>query len=267
MDAGHAGRFRRHLRRLPEHADVLLLAGDLTANGTLAEGRVVAAEMADLGVPVVAVLGNHDHQAGWQDELAGLLTESGVHVLEATGTVLECHGVRLGIVGLTGFVGGFDPLRHDCDPDVPARQLTAALAGELTALDVDVRVALTHYAPTVETLAGESPRLHPRLGSKMLGRAIDLARADLAVHGHAHHGIELGRTPGGVPVRNVAYPVIRTEYRVYALHPNGDTGDTGDGVLSRPGGRLGGVARWVVHRGADLMAHHRQAAEQDEPPS
>jgi hypothetical protein len=39
----------------------------------------------------------------------------------------------------------------------------------------------------------------------------------LALHGHAHHGTERGRTPGGVPVRNVAHPVIKQAYNVYQL--------------------------------------------------
>ena len=48
----------------------------------------------------------------------------------------------------------------------------------------------------------------------------NVARAhscDLAVHGHAHHGTERGATPGGVPVRNVARPVIRHSFKVYEL--------------------------------------------------
>ena len=54
------GRIRLHLAGLGEHADVLMLAGDLTQHGTVPEAEVVAAEFADLGIPVVAVLGNHE---------------------------------------------------------------------------------------------------------------------------------------------------------------------------------------------------------------
>jgi hypothetical protein len=49
----------------------------------------------------------------------------------------------------------------------------------------------------------------------LLAEAIDAAGADLVLHGHAHNGRENGVTPGGVPVRNVAQPVIRSAYRVY----------------------------------------------------
>jgi hypothetical protein len=37
------------------------------------------------------------------------------------------------------------------------------------------------------------------------------------LHGHAHAGTEEGTTPGGVPVRNVAMPVIGCAYRVFTL--------------------------------------------------
>src|ERR671923_222530 len=45
--------------------------------------------------------------------------------------------------------------------------------------------------------------IYPFLGSYLLAEAIDVAGADLVIHGHAHGGKEHGVTPGGVPVRNV----------------------------------------------------------------
>ena len=45
--------------------------------------------------------------------------------------------------------------------------------------------------------------------------AVDRAGADLVVHGHAHRGSRNGTTPGGVPVRNVAAPVIGRAYEVF----------------------------------------------------
>ncbi|WP_234425451.1 metallophosphoesterase family protein, partial [Streptomyces kebangsaanensis] len=82
----------------------------------------------------------------------------------------------------------------------------------------DVRIALTHYSPVPETLAGEPPEIYPFLGSYLLAEAIDTAGADLAVHGHAHAGTENGMTSGGVRVRNVAQPVIGRAFHVYHVH-------------------------------------------------
>lgn len=93
------GRIRPHLADIGEHADVLLLAGDLTRHGTVPEARVVAEEFADLGIPVVAVLGNHDYHSDSQREITALLRESGMTVLEGTGVELDLPGGRLGVAG------------------------------------------------------------------------------------------------------------------------------------------------------------------------
>src|SRR6266513_2281311 len=91
------------------------------------------------------------------------------------------------------------------------------LGETLRALECDVLVALTHYAPCPDTLAGEPLEIYPFLGSYLLGQAIDSAPTALAVHGHAHAGTERGITPGGVRVRNVAHPVIKQAYSVFHL--------------------------------------------------
>jgi Icc-related predicted phosphoesterase len=49
-----AGHLRASLASVAEEADVLLLAGDLTKRGELAEGSVLAEELRDLSIPVLA---------------------------------------------------------------------------------------------------------------------------------------------------------------------------------------------------------------------
>ena len=218
------GTIRPHLEDIAAHADVLLLAGDLTQHGTVQEAEVAAAEFGGLDVPVVAVLGNHDYHGDAQDEITTLLEAAGITVLEGSGALLSVPGGRLGVAGTKGFGAGFrgrsgsefgEPemkefIRH-------SRRLADGLGQALRALDADVRVALTHYSPIADTLAGEPPEIYPFLGSYFLAEAIDDARADLAVHGHAHAGQERGVTPGGTNVRNVALPVIGRAYAVYVL--------------------------------------------------
>lgn len=220
-----AGRHRPGLADLPERADVLLLAGDLTRHGTVAEAEVVASEYGGLGVPVVAVLGNHDYQSDAEKEVTDVLTDAGLTVLEGAGTVLDLPGGRLGVAGAKGFGLGFAG-RCGSDfgePEMKAfarhgRESAERLAAALEqASSADVVVALTHYAPVDETLVGEPPEIWPFLGNYMLGEAIDAAGARLAVHGHAHVGREKGLTEGGTRVRNVAQPVIGAAYAVYEL--------------------------------------------------
>jgi Icc-related predicted phosphoesterase len=222
------GHLRPALEVLPDVADVLLLAGDLTRHGTLDEARCVVTEFRDLGVPVVAVLGNHDYHSGQQDDIAGLLESAGIRVLEGDSVLLEVAGHRLAIAGAKGFGGGFAG-RCGSDfgePQMKAfvhhtKEIAARLGDALDAVDGDVRVALTHYAPVADTLAGEPPEIFPFLGSYLLAEAIDDRRVDLALHGHAHAGTEKGVTAGGTRVRNVAQPVLRRAYAVYCLGGDG----------------------------------------------
>ncbi|MEV6704537.1 metallophosphoesterase family protein [Micromonospora wenchangensis] len=224
LDADVLGRFRPALEELPDCADVLLLAGDLTRHGTESEARCVAEEFGGLGVPVVTVLGNHDHQCDQVPQVVKVLEDAGITVLEGTGTVLECPGGRLGVAGVKGFGGGFAG-RCASDFGEPemksfvrtSNESAAALGEALRGLDCDLLVALTHYAPVPDTLAGEPLEIYPFLGSYQLGQAIDSAPTALALHGHAHAGSERGVTPGGVRVRNVAHPVIKQAYSVFHL--------------------------------------------------
>jgi Icc-related predicted phosphoesterase len=224
MDEDVLGRFRPALEHLPDHADVLLLAGDLTRHGTESEARCVATEFGNLPVPVIAVLGNHDHHCDEVPQVVKILEDAEITVLEGTGTVVECGGTRLGVAGVKGFGGGFAGRCASAfgEPEMKAFIRTTSetadrLGAALRELDSDVRVALTHYAPVPDTLAGEPLEIYPFLGSYLLGEAIDSAPTALAVHGHAHLGTERGTTPGGVRVRNVAHPVIKQAYSVFQL--------------------------------------------------
>lgn len=221
------GTLRPAFETLPECADVLLLAGDLTRHGTPQEARVVAREIEDLGVPVVAVLGNHDHHDGRPDEVTAILRDAGAHVLEGEATVVTHDGTRIGVAGTKGFCGGFagrcagefgEPVMKEFVRT--SRRHADTLRGALEELrhrSCDVRIALTHFSPVPDTLAGEPLEIYPFLGSYLLAEAIDEAGADLAVHGHAHSGTEHGLTNGGVTVRNVARPVIGRAFHVYRL--------------------------------------------------
>jgi Icc-related predicted phosphoesterase len=219
------GLLRPALDKLHEHADVLLLAGDLTRHGTVEEASVVADEFRDLGVPVIAVLGNHDHHCDAADEITALLESRDITVLEGTTATVAVDGQTLGVAGIKGFGGGF---AGKCASAFGERQMkdfaghTVEVAAELrralSTLETDIRVALTHYSPISDTLHGEPPEIYPFLGSYLLGEPIDEFGVDLAVHGHAHAGRERGTTPGGVRVRNVAQPVIHSAYAVYGIH-------------------------------------------------
>jgi len=130
------------------------------------------------------------------------------------------------VAGVKGFGGGFAGASGSefGEREMKAfmahtRHVAGMLEDALATLDTDVRVALLHYAPVEATLRGERLEIYPFLGSYLLAEAVDRAGADLVVHGHAHNGTERGVTPAGVPVRNVAQPVLRRSYAVYCFGP------------------------------------------------
>ncbi|MFF4383582.1 metallophosphoesterase [Kitasatospora sp. NPDC001547] len=223
------GVLRPAFEALRERADLLLLAGDLTRHGVPEEAAVVAQEVAGLPVPVIAVLGNHDYDAGCPEEVAAILSGRGVHVLERTSTTVRVGGRLVGVAGTKGFGGGFAGRSGSefGEPEMKAfirhtRHCAEGLRASLDRLAAercDLRIALTHFAPVADTLAGEQPEIFPFLGSYLLAEAIDAAGADLAVHGHAHLGTEHGLTACGVRVRNVAQPVIGRAFALYELEP------------------------------------------------
>ena len=196
-------------------ADVLLLAGDLTDYGLPEEAQVLARELSGTGgISVLAVLGNHDHESGHAEEVCAILSEAGVKVLD--GDAVEVGGV--GFAGCKGFGGGFgqrtlEPWGEEAVKRFVREAVDEALKLEraLARLQTPQRVALLHYAPIQATVEGEPPAIHPFLGSSRLEEPLNRYRAAACFHGHAHRGMAEGRTASGVPVYNVALPLLKRE--------------------------------------------------------
>lgn len=201
------------LETVHEFADVLLLAGDLTENGTPAEAERIASVLERVRIPVVCVLGNHDLAAGMGGEVTQALQCAGVQVL-ANGARAEIG--TLGIVGITGASGGFgdDLMLSRSDPkmrellELSLREADALSEG-LRQLKTPKKIALMHYSPVVGTLAGESRRIQRHLGCAFLEHPFSRFPAHAVFHGHAHHGSPMGHTRNGTPVYNVAEPVLK----------------------------------------------------------
>jgi Icc-related predicted phosphoesterase len=205
------------LSDLQSRADVLVIAGDLTENGRLVEAEAAVDLLAAARLPIVAILGNHDLRSLRRAAFRRTLERGGIEVLDGGATVVTLpNGARVGIAGTTGCGGGFWPSEG---PDaihartfrrlaLRASRECAALERCLRGLDTDVRIAAVHFAPTVSTLGREPLAKYWMLGNGDLGAVVDRLMPDLVFHGHAHLGTLRGQTPGGIPVRNVALPVV-----------------------------------------------------------
>jgi Icc-related predicted phosphoesterase len=205
------------LAGLAQHADLLLVAGDLTENGRLVEAEAAGELLAAARLPVVAVLGNHDLRSLRRVAFRRALERYGIEVLDGCATLVRLpNGSRVGIAGTAGSGGGFWPQEGPTAIHartlkrlaLRARRECEALERALLSLDADVRIATLHFAPTTTTLGREPLAKYWMLGNCELGVVLDRRSPDLVVHGHAHLGTLKGRTPGGVPVRNVALPIV-----------------------------------------------------------
>jgi Icc-related predicted phosphoesterase len=228
-------RIRSRIEEAFEHvadaADVVLLAGDLTAHGEPNEVEVVAAAAADLDAPVYAVLGNHDYHSNQVGELTAILQQAGVVVLERSWARVSVAGTQLGIAGTKGFVGGFPGSTLPDFGEPLLRQVYAETGKDVAALDralaevadCPLRVALLHYSPTMSTLVGEPESIWAYLGTNRLDGPIQKHRPDLVLHGHAHEGTFAGAV-GPVPVYNVAVHVMRRDFFVFELDTDAPDG-------------------------------------------
>lgn len=206
------GSLRSLFAQAADQADGLLLCGDLTDYGTAEEAQVLAGELASVPIPVVAVLGNHDHESGTPEVVAEALSQAGVRVLD--GSACEIEGV--GIAGVKGFAGGFGrgSLGAWGEPAIKlfvqeALNEAMKLESALAKLRTRRRIALLHYAPIAGTVQGEPVEIFPFLGSSRLEEPLLRYPVDAVFHGHAHRGTLQAHTINGVPVYNVAKPLLQ----------------------------------------------------------
>jgi Icc-related predicted phosphoesterase len=201
---------------LRDRADVLVITGDITNNGMLVQAERAAELLKLAAIPIVAVMGNHDRRALMRrPRYCAILERAGVRFLDGSTFTLDGEAGGLGFAGVSGSGGGFWP---DEGPDtlgrraaqrlaVRARREAARLEQALTSLQTELKVVITHVAPTMTTLGREPKFKFWLLGNCEFGRVIDRFDVDLVFHGHAHLGNPFGSTSGGTPVCNVARSV------------------------------------------------------------
>ena len=208
--------YRELFAEIGNAADVLVLCGDLTNFGKTSEAEILAEDIRACSIPVVGVLGNHDYECGQPEEVARILHEAGMTVLDEQ--AVEIEGV--GFAGVKGFIGGYGrgelaPFGEPILKAVVDEVLNESrkLENQLRTLRTERSVAVLHYSPTIETSAGEPQEIFQYLGSQRLCEPIDrFDHVKAVVHGHAHHGTYEGRTPLGKPVYNVAQFVLKPRF-------------------------------------------------------
>ena len=217
---GHKHPFRDLFTEIAQNADVLALAGDLTNLGTVKEAEILAEDLASCSIPKVGILGNHDYECNCAEKVVEILQEAGLVLLESQGA--EIDGVSF--VGAKGFAGGFGRYLLSSFGEAATKAFVAEGVQEALRLENAMRNAksdrvlvVLHYAPVIDTIQGEPPEIFPFLGSSRLAETIDRFPVNAIIHGHAHHGSFEGRTPGGIPVFNVAQQIPKPGGRPYHI--------------------------------------------------
>lgn len=208
--------------QIAQEADLLLVCGDLTDYGLAEEGQMLAHELAaTLRIPIVAVLGNHDYEAGQAAEIRAALTEARVQILDGD----TCEVLGIGFAGTKGFAGGFGRGTLGAWGEPAVKTFVQEAVGEalklesaLARLRTPYRIALLHYSPIRGTVEGEPQEIFPWLGTSRLEEPIDRYPVTVVVHGHAHNGSLVGETLGKIPVHNVALPLWRRRHPERPFH-------------------------------------------------
>ncbi|WP_294186345.1 metallophosphoesterase [uncultured Sphingobacterium sp.] len=227
MNVSQQGKWKIAFEEISEKAKVLLLCGDLTDTGDEEEAELLVSELQSVKIPVLAVLGNHDYEKGRNKQIRQILIDNKIIVLDGEATVVE----NIGFAGVKGFGGGFDRYMLSMFGEDAMKSFVQEAVNESLLLDRALarleqehatikKVALLHYAPIAETVSGEPEQIYPFLGSTHLMEPLQRRKVSAAFHGHAHAGKFEALSPTGIPIYNVAVPVLRAHHgndRAYAL--------------------------------------------------
>ena len=199
--------FRKAIRDAPE-PDLLLICGDVVYKGDHEEVKRVESVIREyISCPVVGCFGNEEYEPETVKKFSKI-----IHFLNDDSLILDVRGKKIGIVGSKG---SLDKPTWWQKRNIPGIERTYSerierLRSLLLEMDAEMRILITHYAPTYLTLRGENPKAFPQMGSLRMEKMIKETMPDLVIHGHSHRGksyAEIATVFRKIPVYNVALPL------------------------------------------------------------
>jgi len=198
---GEAAGLRAILPGAARGADVVVLAGDLTHLGGYAEAEALLAPLFAVGLPLVAVAGNMEHE--------GVRRYLGEKRVDIHGSGVVIDGV--GFMGLGA--GTPSPFHSPWElSDAEAAPLLAA--GREVIAAASFKVLVSHSPPRETRL--DRTTLGQHVGSQAVRDFLESGAVDLCVCGHIHEAAgedTVGKTPcvNLGPFRNGKYAVLAIE--------------------------------------------------------
>jgi Icc-related predicted phosphoesterase len=209
------GKWTEYFKEVSRQADVLVIGGDLTDTGDETEAQVLAEELRNCSIPVIAVLGNHDFEKGRHKLIRQILVNDNVHILDGESIIVK----GIGFAGIKGFGGGFDNHQLSMFGEGAMKAFVQEAVDEALRLDRALarldqendnikKIAVLHYSPARTTVVGEPEAIFPFLGCSRLAEPLTRRNVVACFHGHAHIGVLEGEVAGGVKIFNVAVPIL-----------------------------------------------------------
>lgn len=185
--------------------DLLLFAGDMYEY-EYPEQYADIVDHIKWKCPIVAVFGNRE----FPEDVDQIKRSSKGRIifLEEESLILKIKGKTVGIVGSRGCLEypTYWQRANILNVEDMYKDKMGKIKELLSHMKVDIKILLTHYAPTYRTLTGENPIIYAGLGSKKMEKVLVSTKTDLAIHGHAHYGRHTAMV-GKTPVYNVSLPI------------------------------------------------------------
>lgn len=211
---GDYGQFWPLLAKASE-PDLFLLAGDMYLDDKPENYKILLDyfERLKWKCPIVACFGNREFEQkhGEIRKICG----NRIIFLDDESCEINIKNKTVGIVGSKGCLDQPTWWQMKTMPFIRKiyKERAEKISEMLSSLKTDIKILLTHYAPSYQTLKGEDPRIYGGLGYSGLEKTLAETKTSLAVHGHAHFGSPLGFA-GQVPIFNVALPVNKGLARI-----------------------------------------------------
>ncbi|MCX8178632.1 MAG: metallophosphoesterase [Candidatus Aenigmarchaeota archaeon] len=195
--------FVRSIDNLTDKIDLFVLAGDIVDQGNVDEyQKIINAFFGKVNCPKIACFGNSEYGKEQTDKIK-IRYSNEIVFLDDESIILEIQGKKIGIVGTKGSLDRPTYWQYKNIPGIEEeyRNRVNKVKELLNGLDTDLKILVTHYAPTYKILEGENINAYPELGSQLMEDAILQTKPNLVICGHAHKGKKIVRVDS-VPVFN-----------------------------------------------------------------
>lgn len=196
--------FMHALERMKKRPDVLLIAGDVVHQSDVKEyEKFYNLIFGKFSCPVFACFGNNEF-GNFRDETK--IKYRDIKFLDDESGTATISGKTIGVFGTTGSLDAPTPWQTANIPNIEhlyKRRIEMADSA-LKRMQADVKILLTHYAPTYKTLEGENSRFFTTLGSRAYENVINSRKPTLVIHGHSRKGLKQAWMDT-VPIFNVSF--------------------------------------------------------------